>query len=361
MKKLITILCILGILFAFYGCADEPKTDKADKKQTTAAESQSLDFKPTNASKDKDKEKKAINEGEKETEKDAESTSPAESDTSSETEAALNADGEVHVDGITLDKYEVNLTPGGRDMPLVTMSPANASNIGEIWTSDNNNVAVVDLYGNITAIGEGTCTVRVTSADNSAVFADVKVTVSAPAESPAGSEVSGITYIQGILIANKTYALPADYNPGEDPTAMAALYEMFAAAQADGYYLYVASGFRSYDFQNMLYNNYVAMDGKANADTYSARPGHSEHQTGLAFDLNQVADYFAYTPEGIWLADNCWKYGFIIRYPLGKEAQTGYKYEPWHVRFIGKDNAEKVYKSGLCLEEYLNITSVYAD
>ena len=135
---------------------------------------------------------------------------------------------------------------------------------------------------------------------------------------------------------------------------------MFAGAANEGISLWVASGFRSYDTQNWLYNNYVAMDGKAAADTYSARPGHSEHQTGLAFDLNIVADYFAFTQEGVWLANNCWKYGFIIRYPAGKDGVTGYKYEPWHVRYLGTDLAKSVYESGLTLEEYLGITSVYS-
>lgn len=169
-----------------------------------------------------------------------------------------------------------------------------------------------------------------------------------------------ITYISEIMIVNKTYPLPSTYNPGVDPTAQAALNEMFAAAAQDGISLWVASGFRSYNTQKWLYNSYVRQDGQALADTYSARPGHSEHQTGLAFDLNLVDDSFAYTPAGQWLAANSWKYGYIIRYPEGKEAQTGYKYEPWHVRYIGKDLAQAVFESGLSLEEYLGITSIYA-
>jgi LAS superfamily LD-carboxypeptidase LdcB len=119
------------------------------------------------------------------------------------------------------------------------------------------------------------------------------------------------------------------------------------------------SGFRSYSTQNTLYNKYVARDGKAEADRYSARPGHSEHQTGLAFDLNSLDQSFENTKEGKWLAENCWKYGFIIRYPKGKESVTGYMFEPWHVRYLGKEVAKKVYESGKCLEEYLGITSVY--
>ena len=97
------------------------------------------------------------------------------------------------------------------------------------------------------------------------------------------------------------------------------------------------------------------------ADTYSARAGHSEHQTGLAFDLNSLEESFGETREGIWLREHCWEYGFIIRYPKGKESITGYMYEPWHVRYLGKSAAKSVFESGLCLEEYLNVTSAYAE
>ena len=137
--------------------------------------------------------------------------------------------------------------------------------------------------------------------------------------------------------------------------------EMQKAAEKDNIKLWITSGFRSYSLQTSLYNNYVLKDGKEKADTYSARPGHSEHQTGLAMDLNIVDSSFEGTKEAIWIADNCYKYGFIIRYPKGKEEITGYKYEPWHVRYLGKELSEKVYKSGKTLEEYLNITSKYSE
>lgn len=277
----------------------------------------------------------------------------AEPDTTEEDTTAVKVDdGKVHVDSITLDKYKVELTVGSSDMPIVTMKPDDAENIAEIWESDNTSVATVNNYGRITGVSEGTCTVTVTSADNKNVSAKVDVEVKAQ---------PGLTYIQGVLVVNKTYSLPADYNPGVDPTAGAALDEMIAAAKNDGISLWIASGFRSYEKQKSLYNNYVARDGKAAADRYSARPGYSEHQTGLAFDLNSLEQSFGQTKEGKWLAANCWKYGFIIRYQQNKEDKTGYMYEPWHVRYLGKDMAKKVYDSGLCLEEYLDITSVYAN
>ena len=213
----------------------------------------------------------------------------------------------------------------------------------------------MNKYGKITGVAEGVCTVTVTSADSPNVMATVKVTVKPLAE------VAGATYIDGILVVNKTYSLPSDYAPGVDPDAQAALDEMIKAAQDEDIKLWMRSGFRSYERQKTLYNNYVARDGKAAADRYSARPGFSEHQTGLAFDLNSLEQSFGDTKEGKWLAENCWKYGFILRYPTNKESVTGYMYEPWHVRYLGKDTAKAVYDSGKCLEEYLNITSVYAD
>jgi len=282
-------------------------------------------------------------------ETEPEETDPVEFEEPSHTEP-------VRVESITLDKYEVNIEIGETDMPWVTMLPEEAENKKEKWESSNTAVATVNYYGKITGVSEGTCTVTVTSEGNPSVSATVNVTVKAPKE-----PVSEVTYINGILIANKTYALPSTYNPGVDTEAGAALAEMINAAAAEGINLYQISGFRSYSTQATIYNNYVARDGQAEADRYSARPGHSEHQTGLAFDLNSLEQSFGETKEGKWLAENCWKYGFIIRYPHDKEAITGYMYEPWHVRYLGKDVAKSVYESGLCLEEYLNITSVYAD
>lgn len=187
-----------------------------------------------------------------------------------------------------------------------------------------------------------------------------------PAPRPTGDakiEVkNGITYVNGILIANKTYPVPASYNPGLDPQAQAAFNKMQQAAAAQGIYLWICSGFRSYSYQSQLYNNYVAVDGKAAADRYSARPGYSEHQTGLAMDINYASSYFDNTPEAKWLAAHCSDYGFIIRYKAGKESSTGYMAESWHIRYLGDVSlCKSIEASGLSLEEYLGITSVYAN
>lgn len=303
----------------------------------------------------------------------AEIKTPAESESeAAETQDAVITEetekARIGVETMSLDRTSVEINAGESTMPMVTMLPENADDKSELWSSDNPSVASVDSCGNITGISGGSCTVTVRSNDNRELFVNVSVHVNAPeteayTDLPASAQgsASGPTYINGILIANKTYALPADYNPGYDATALSAFYEMQNAAGAEGISLYIVSGFRSYYDQNWIYNNYVAADGRENADRYSARPGHSEHQTGLAYDLNDVDYSFGDTPAGIWLKNNCWKYGFIIRYPEGKESVTGYLYEPWHVRYLGKSIAAAVYESGLCLEEYLGITSVYAD
>lgn len=173
-------------------------------------------------------------------------------------------------------------------------------------------------------------------------------------------ERGGVTYVNGILIANKTYSLPSDYDPGGIlPEAQAAFDEMKADAAKEGIYLSIVSGFRSYTYQGQLYSGYVNRDGKAAADTYSARAGHSEHQTGLAMDINNASSSFNNTKEAKWLAANCVKYGFILRYPQGKEDITGYMYESWHVRYLGRELAKEVSDSGLTLEEFLCIDSKY--
>ena len=176
--------------------------------------------------------------------------------------------------------------------------------------------------------------------------------------------VDGITYVDGIMIVNKTYSLPSTYNPGGlTDEFMNAFYEMQAAAKLDNINLFVASGFRSYDYQVELYEKYVEEDGKDAADRYSARPGYSEHQTGLAADINSADSSFEDTPEAIWMDENCYKYGFIVRFPRGKEMYTGYKYEPWHLRYVGVDIATKIHNAGenVSLEEFYGLTSVYND
>lgn len=192
------------------------------------------------------------------------------------------------------------------------------------------------------------------------------------------NNTDGLKIIDGILIVNKSYPLPKDYVPTntyKDATGLnycsecinVDAYEKYKLMKADmaslGMNIWIQSGYRSYSLQESLYNKYVNRDGKLAADTYSARPGYSEHQTGLAFDLNSISDDFQYTSEGKWINENAWRYGFILRYPKSKESITGYKYESWHLRYVGEDLATKLYNNGdwITLEEHFNLTSKYAD
>ena len=156
-----------------------------------------------------------------------------------------------------------------------------------------------------------------------------------------------------IVVANKHYPMSKDYNPGENPTAKAELLKLIAAMQQAGFPISDHySGFRSYETQTQLYQNYVNKDGKAEADRYSARPGYSEHQTGLAFDLIETnGDLVTEEKAAQWLLNHAADYGFVVRYLKGKEKETGYMAEEWHLRYVGKE-AKEIAASGLSLEEY---------
>lgn len=183
-----------------------------------------------------------------------------------------------------------------------------------------------------------------------------------------------------LVVVNKKYSLPIDYKPSDlvvpnvsfsysgvlEQSYMRApaakqMEKMFADAKADGVTLNAVSGFRSGSRQTVLYNNYVARDGKAAADQYSARPGHSEHQTGLVFDIsapsvgNGLTAELGDTKEGKWIANNAAKYGFIVRYDRGFQSRTGYTYEPWHIRYVGVGPATQIKNNGQTLEEYMKV------
>lgn len=150
--------------------------------------------------------------------------------------------------------------------------------------------------------------------------------------------------------------------PGEPLRAVAAeaLMKLYNAAYADGIRMRLISAYRSYHTQTVLYNSYVARDGQARADTYSARPGHSEHQTGLVVDFDEFGNCylvacFESTASGKWLQQNAYKYGFTLRYLNGKEHITGYIYEPWHYRYVGLELAAELQGKNLTLEEFFEL------
>lgn len=124
----------------------------------------------------------------------------------------------------------------------------------------------------------------------------------------------------------------------------------------DGLNISIISAYRSYDEQKELYNTYLKLYGKSYVDKYVARPGHSEHQTGLAIDLESLeCDIFRNSKEYLWIRENAHNYGFIIRYQKGKEKITGYGAEEWHIRYVGKNAAEYIYKNNITFEEYYEL------
>ena len=177
-----------------------------------------------------------------------------------------------------------------------------------------------------------------------------------------------------LLLANKKHPLPSGYEPDDlvavtIPTsnsgvtmrkeANEAMTKMAEAAKQDGVILKVSSAFRGESYQHNLYSGYAASYGSAKADRISSRPGYSEHQTGLCADFveGSAADFrpdFENTASGKWLAEHAHEYGFILRYPRGKEEITGYAYEPWHFRYVGKQYAEEIYAQGadMTFEEF---------
>lgn len=144
------------------------------------------------------------------------------------------------------------------------------------------------------------------------------------------------------------------------PEAAEALEQLFEGAKQQGIILYATSGFRSYSTQKAIFDRKAKERGEQSANRSVAKPGQSEHQTGLAMDLEGesslgtgLTNAFGETPEGIWLADHCAEYGFIIRYPKDKTKITGYIYEPWHIRYVGIEAAKEITRLGLTLEEYI--------
>ncbi|MEK4299969.1 D-alanyl-D-alanine carboxypeptidase family protein [Oceanobacillus sp. FSL W8-0428] len=198
-----------------------------------------------------------------------------------------------------------------------------------------------------------------------------------PEVTEAGTEVVGNPYDE-LALVNKSFALPEDYIPEdlmvpdvpfpftEDlpkkymrENAAHALEDLFDAAEDAGLELFAQSGYRSYDRQVEVFSANASQHGEDYANTFSARPGESEHQTGLAMDVTsaevnlELVTEFGETEEGKWLAENAPEFGFIIRFPEGKEDITGYQYEPWHVRYVGEKTAKYVTEKGITFEEYI--------
>lgn len=170
----------------------------------------------------------------------------------------------------------------------------------------------------------------------------------------------GVYRIDNTIIVNKKYGLPKAYNPGENNEAASQIKQMLNAMKQQKLNVMLEyAGYRSYEVQGDLYNQYVLESGQTEADTFSARPGFSEHQTGLAFDILDLNGELLQSKNDEkavqWVKTHAHEYGFIVRYLKDKESITGYIHEEWHVRYLGKELAQKVHDSTLSLEEYYNI------
>lgn len=285
---------------------------------------------------------------------------------STEATVAAVASTAQYNNAVTSANEVVNITPAtdfvavleGNTAPIeVSIAAYGAATSADLqWISSNEAIATVDENGVVTGHSAGLCTIHVMSRTSADVFADIEVAVRHM------EQEDDCTYIDGILIVNKTYSIPETYHPGGlVDVAAQAFFDMQNAALADGCDLYIGSSFRSYADQVIVYQQYCDWDGWEKADTYSSRPGHSEHQTGLAIDCNSIDESFDDTMEAAWLEEHCAEYGFIVRFPREKSDQTGYKYESWHIRYVGKQVAQDIQKRGVCLEEYLGVESAYTE
>ncbi|MBO4537624.1 MAG: M15 family metallopeptidase [Erysipelotrichaceae bacterium] len=176
--------------------------------------------------------------------------------------------------------------------------------------------------------------------------------------------VDGLTFIEGVPVINKTYGLPSSYGArGLTKDTNEAWKKMKEAAAEEGITLKVLSAYRNYGHQEEVFNKKVKEVGMEQALLTSEKAGHSEHQAGIALDVNSFKESFAETKEYEWLQKNCASYGFIIRYPKGKTESTGYVFEPWHITYVGEQWAQVFYNNGnwLCIEEYFQITSEYGE
>ena len=215
--------------------------------------------------------------------------------------------------------------------------------------------------------------------DPEAVLTPLWVESSIIAKASTQISVGVITTDQGddlLVLINKHIGLPADYEPKDlvyldskvevarsglrlRKEATVALEQILKVAKKQGMSLSVLSGYRSFWEQDATFSYWVALAGLDTGQKLSARPGHSQHQLGTTVDFtNQavgldISENFMYTKEWEWLAKNAYKFGYVLSYPKGKEAITGYVYEPWHYRFIGVENAVEMVQSGLILEEFL--------
>lgn len=245
-------------------------------------------------------------------------------------------------------------------------------------------IATIDGNGNVHVAKEavtGNKAIITVSYDNQSAQTELIVKNSLEHTVTAGTgSIAVVTNPQALdVVVNKQRSLPVDFVPPNmvepdvpfnfsgksekklmQEVAARALEALFAAAKKDDITLYAVSGYRSYGTQKSIYNHNVATQGEEHASRFSARPGHSEHQTGLTMDVTGtdpkclLEQCFEHNAEGKWIAENAARYGFILRYPKDKEDITGYAFEPWHLRYLGEELALEIDRLNTTLEEYFS-------
>lgn len=265
---------------------------------------------------------------------------------------------------LTIEETSMNLMEG---TPVDVLSKASA-------TDNSGEEIPITIEGEYDENAPGTQVLKLVAADSSGNKAEQEVTINVigiTADMPDTTFLTttghkaevkdGILTVDGILIVNKSFGLPESYGEALTSGTWESFQKMANAAAGQGLLLDTVTEFRSYGEQAQLYNYWSVEAGEGPNTMSAVKPGHSEHQTGLAIDVNSTTTDFADTAEGKWLNDNCWKYGFIMRYPKGKEDQTGCSWEPWHIRYIAGELPEKLYNNGdwITLEEYFGIPSKY--
>ena len=258
--------------------------------------------------------------------------------------ADVNTSGAVE----TIDETGEDADSGEQEESVSTGSQFDANSVKDLWYFDRANTERYSTYA---------------TRNPEIPFDDIVWMVEANLDlQPYSGAEAAADHDSMTVLANKYFYLPEDYAPSNlveiDSTmlwreAADSMEEMIIAGASEGHRLWVQSGYRSYMAQTTIYDQYTSNDGQEVADTYSARPGHSEHQTGLAVDFNTITDAFAETPEGQWAAEYSWIFGYITRYTKDNTDITLYRPEPWHFRYIGKEAAARYHEENfLSYEEY---------
>lgn len=256
----------------------------------------------------------------------------------------LNQDNYSCISVITLAENDIKLEYNDELAELLKEKYFIKSNINRYldYKNKNNNLSNEDIIRNVNANIDYTFYTNIKSSDTS----KGKLMI-------VNKYYNLSSSYKGDLVETGNYSINSNYKM--DREAFEAYKKLYEDAVKNNLHIKIRSAYRSYFDQQYIYNGYVAKDGKAEADRYSARAGHSEHQTGLAIDISAASDLwgdFSKTQEFTWMKDNSYKYGFILRYPKDKEYITGYMYEPWHYRYVGVDVAKYIYENNITYDEY---------